>query len=243
INAQIVLCPGYNDGAELERSLRGLCGYAPALQSVSVVPVGITRCRENLPPMRAFTPAEAGHIIETVKLHGGGISWPGDEFFLIAGRDIPPHEYYGDYHQLENGVGMSALLRHEFCEALSQLAGEKSNRAVTVATGAAAYPLISELAGLAQSRFAGLRIQVSAIQNDFFGHSVTVAGLVCGGDLIRQLPPVLGDELLLPASMLRSERDLFLDGVSVSDVECALNIPVRVVEIDGYALLDAMLGK
>ena len=257
VNAQIVLCPGYNDGTELEFSLKELCGLAPGLQSVSVVPVGITRYRKGLPPMRAFTKDEAAGVIamidrfgtDMLDRYGERICWPGDEFFNLAGLDIPNNEYYGSYPQLENGVGMCALLEYEFNEALvleacALEAGERVTRKITIATGAAAFSLIERLATQVMDRFPGLEVKVVPIVNDFFGHMVTAAGLICGGDLISQLTGVeLGDELLIPISMLRHERDLFLDGISLADVEKSLAIPIRPTENDGYALLDAMLGR
>jgi len=252
VNAQIVLCPDYNDGTELEYSLRELCKLTPGLQSISVVPVGITRHREGLAPMRVFTKDEAADVIATIErfsadmltCHGERMCWPGDEFFHLAGMDIPSNEYYGSYPQLENGVGMCALLEYEFTGALSGEAEEKITRRVTIATGTAVFPLIEKLAKCAMSRFSGLEVAVVPVANEFLGHAVTTAGLICGGDLISQLAGVeLGDELLIPVSMLRHERDLFLDGISLTDAEKSLNTPIRPVENDGYALLDAMVGR
>ena len=252
VNAQIVLCPDYNDGEELERTLGDLCKLAPNLQSVSVVPVGITRYRDGLAEMRPFTKHEALNVITTIDRfanemlvqHGERLCWPGDEFFLLAEIPIPPDSYYGEYPQLANGVGMSALLQHEFCTALSMEDDEAVSRTVTIATGAAAFPQIKHLAQLAMQRFDGLNVNVCCIKNDFFGNLITVSGLICGCDLIKNLQGIpLGEQLLLPVNMLRHEGDLFLDGVSTKELEDKLATPVRVVENDGFELLEAMLGR
>ena len=252
VNAQIVLCPDYNDGTELERTLSDLCELVPNLQSVSAVPVGITRYRNGLAKMRPFTNSEAASVIATInyfgdkmqKKYGERIFWPGDEFFLLAGIPIPPDNYYGEYPQLANGVGMSALLQHEFTQALALEDNEEINRTITIATGMAAFAQLENLAQTAMQQFAGLKVNVHGIKNDFFGNLITVSGLICGCDLIKNLQGKnLGEQLLLPKNMLRHEGDLFLDGVSVEELAEKLKTPVRMVENDGFELLEAILGR
>jgi len=252
VNAQLVLCPGLNDGAELERSLGDLCALAPALQSLAVVPVGLTKHREGLPTLQLFTAREAARVIDTVDRfgdqalarHGQRICHAADELYLAAGRELPPASFYEDFAQLENGVGLLALLADEFRQALEDTPPHTVDRSVTIATGRAPCTHIRALSEAAMSRFPGLSVQVTPIDNDFFGHTITVAGLVTGGDLIAQLRgKTLGDALLLPAAMLRHEGDLFLDDVPVRKVERELRISTHPIENDGYILLKNMLGE
>lgn len=251
LNTQLVLCPGWNDGEELKRSLSDLCQLAPGLQSVSCVPVGLTRYRENLEKMRPFAPQEAGEIIDTIdsfgdamlKQHGERICLPGDEFFLLANRPIPSPEYYGDFLQLENGVGLIALLEQEFSQALALEDPRCVGRTISLATGHLAVPLMRKLAKQAEETFPGLSIHIYEITNHFFGEKITVAGLITGQDLIHQLKgKELGEELLFPAVMLRHQRDLFLDDTTIPQLSEQLGVAVKPVENDGFALLDAFLG-
>lgn len=250
LNTQLVLCPGINDGDELRRSIEELGALWPQLESIAVVPVGLTRYREGLPELRTYTKEEARAVIGTVheyserwlRERGERLVYPADEFFLAAGYELPPYEYYGEFPQLDNGVGLLPLLEHEFLEALEDPPTPAGKREVSIATGAAAYPLISSLAARAQERVPGLRVHVHRVLNDFFGHTVTVAGLLTGQDLMRQLGgKALGGELLLPQVMLRHEQDRFLDDVTLEQLEEALGVPVRIVQNDGYELLDALI--
>lgn len=252
INCQLVLCPGINDGEELRRTLDDLEQLYPAVESVAAVPVGITKFREGLFPMKQYEQDTAGQVLDIMERFGDRclqkhqtrMAYPADEFFLKAGREIPSTEYYGELAQLENGVGLISLLREEFLDALEYTNGTVAARRITLATGTAAYPFLSWLWEKACARYPGLTGNVVAIRNEFFGETITVAGLVTGGDLIRQLKDRdLGEELLVPACMLRREGDLFLDDVSIQDVKDALHVPVRVVQNDGQQLLDAMLGS
>lgn len=252
INAQLVLCPGLNDGDVLAQSLHSLTAHAPALQSIALVPVGLTRHRNGLTPLRLFTPAEAMAVTALTekfgeamrKRHNMRICYAADEFYLAAGLPIPPAPYYEDFAQLENGVGLLALLEDEFIQALADTPPCKVYRRITIATGRAAAPFIKRLSAQAMRQFSGLCVNVIAVDNDFFGRTITVAGLVTGGDLVTRLShEELGDELLFPAVMLRHEGDLFLDSIHVSDVRKALRVPVRPVPNDGYALLAAMLHE
>ncbi|MBQ3803471.1 MAG: DUF512 domain-containing protein [Oscillospiraceae bacterium] len=250
MNCQIVCCPGLNDGEELDRSMRELAVLHPAVHSVSVVPVGLTRYREGLYPLTAFTPEHAAETLDQVtafgdrclEQYGTRIFWCGDELYLKAGRELPPDEFYEEYTQLENGIGMLRLLETEFRSAL-RLSEDPGPQHCSIATGAAAAPWLKMLADLAVARYPQLKIDVYPIQNDFFGHSITVAGLVTGGDLIRQLHGKdLGDRLLISQNMLRREERDFLDDVTLEDAREALQVPIFPTETDGFALWDAICG-
>ncbi len=252
MNFQIVLCPGWNDGAYLQQSLEKLTGYHPCVRSVAVVPVGVTRYRENLPHLDVFDKAGAEKALdqieamgeECLRRYGERLVYPSDEFFLMAQRPIPDGDYYEDYAQLENGVGMMRLLEDEFAAALAASRRRWLPRKVDIVTGEASYPLLCRLAEQCMQKNPAVRLTVHCVKNDFFGGNVTVTGLVTGGDLLRQLQGKLtGKTLLLPRVMLRAERDLFLDDVSVQDVAKQLKVQVRVTESDGGDLLAAMLGR
>ncbi|MCI9273061.1 MAG: DUF512 domain-containing protein [Clostridiales bacterium] len=252
INCQLVLCPGINDGPELIRTLSDLEKLHPAVESVAAVPVGVTKFREGLYPLQQYDKETAAQVLDIMgafgdrcfQKYGSRIAYPADEFFLKAGREIPPTDYYGELAQLENGVGLISLLREEFSYALEDTPSRSLRRKITLATGTAAQPFLSGLFEQACRQFPGLAGEVVAIRNEFFGETITVAGLVTGGDLIQQLKGRdLGDELLVPLCMLRREGDLFLDDVSLQEVTDALHVPVRVVANDGQQLLDAMLGS
>lgn len=252
LNTQLVLCPGINDGKELEYSLSELEKLLPAIQSIAAVPVGLTKFRENLPPLSAYTPEKARETIEIVdsfgksclEKYGVRLAFCADEFYLTAGMPIPDEEYYEDYPQLENGVGLWRNLEAEFSSALSQSSFERdSERRVSIATGVAAFPLLERLCRLVNEKYPLVRADVFQIENDFFGRSVTVAGLVTGKDLIAQLKDKPHAEtLIIPSVMLRSEGDVFLDDVSLEDVEKALSVSVRVTDANsGSELLENIL--
>lgn len=252
LNTQLVLCPGINDGKELEYSLSELEKLLPSIQSIAAVPVGLTKFRENLPALRTYTPQEARKTIEIVdsfgerclEKYGVRLAFCADEFYLIAGMPIPDEEYYEDYPQLENGVGLWRNLLEEFSFALTDSSFEKDiERHVSIATGVAAYPLLVRLCRLVSEKYPLVKADVFQIKNDFFGHSVTVAGLVTGKDLISQLKDKPHAEtLIIPSVMLRSEGDVFLDDVSLEDVEKALSVSVRVTDANsGFELLENIL--
>ena len=253
MNCQIVSCPGINDGPALDRTLRDLAEMFPAVHSVSVVPVGVTKYREGLYPLRPYTREEAGAVVDQVEAfaaahrdaHGTALVWCSDEFYLLAGRPLPEEDYYEEFTQLDNGVGMLRLLRQEFRRGLDLMEAEEMERTVpfSIATGVSAAPFLTELVELARKKCGKIEGTVYPIRNDFFGETIVVAGLVTGGDLIAQLRgKKLGERLLIPANMLRHGERVFLDDVSLDDVERALGVPVIPVEQDGYELLDAMCG-
>lgn len=251
MNCQLVLCPGVNDGKELDRTLSDLKKYYPSVESIAAVPLGLTRYREGLAPLRGYTPEEAAQVIRQIDDFGriceaelgGRIAYAADEFYIQAALPFPPADFYGALNQLEDGVGMVSLLREEFLEELEFVQELPQKRTVSLATGTAAAPILTELLDRLGRICHNLNWNVYEIKNDFLGHSITVAGLVTGGDLIRQLKgKELGDELLIPACMLRAEGDLFLDDVSLDDVIKALGVPVHPVPNDGAVLLHAVLG-
>lgn len=254
INAQLVLCPGINDGAELSYSMEKLYELA-SLQSVSAVPVGLTAHRAGLYPLRPYTKEEAAAVVaqieafgqRCIKEKGARVFYASDEFYLKAGLPLPEEDAYDGYPQLENGVGMLRCHREEFLWALDGAAEtlDKSKikaRTVAIATGMLAYDHICSLVAAAKAVFP-LDCTVYGVENEFFGTTVTVSGLVTGGDLIKALKGrANASELLIPCNMLRYERDLFLDGVSVQQVEEATGMKITVTEKDGADLLYKLLG-
>lgn len=251
LNCQIVLCPELNDGAELERTLSDLTDLMPNIQSVAVVPVGLTKFRQNLYELKPFdmhSSLEALDIIHETQIkclekYGTRMVFAADEFYLNAELPIPSSEEYEDYPQYENGVGLIRSLIDEFDSALEQEQKLIRNRKISIATGTAAFSTINSLSEKACNKFALLQCNVYAIKNYFFGETITVAGLITGQDLISQMKDKnLGDELLIPKVMLRADSEVFLDDVTVSDVEKELNVKVRIAPNDGYELLNAILG-
>lgn len=255
MNGQIVLCKGINDGEELEYSIRELTKYLPHLKSVSVVPVGLTKFRDGLYPLVSFEKEDACRVIDCIESwqrklydeHGCHFIHASDEWYLLAGREFPEEERYDGYLQLENGVGMMRLLKEEVEETLAAMEGEELGeplvQEVSIATGKLAAPFVLQLAGQIEKRCTGLTVRVYEIENDFFGRQITVAGLLTGQDLIRQLTSqALGQMLLLPCSMLRSGENVFLDDITVEELEKALQIKVRIVKSSGYDFVRSVLG-
>ena len=251
VNSQLVLCPGINDGEELKRSLEDLSSMYPNLQTISCVPVGLTDYREGLFPLKPYNKETAGKTIDIIhefaakmeEKYGERLAYPSDEFFLKAERPLPDYEYYGEFNQLENGVGLLTILRREFDDALSLEEPSQKKRDVSIATGVAAYPFIKELAEKAKKNYPNINVKVYEIINNFFGHNITVAGLITGTDLIAQLKGKdLGTELIIPSVMLKYQENMFLDSKTLEEVEKELNIKITVIEPDGFELLGAMTG-
>jgi len=253
---QIVLCRGINDGEELERSMRDLAEYFPYMSSVSVVPAGLTKFRDKLYPLTDFTPDEAGAVIDTVnsfgdalkEKHGSRVFFAADEFYLKSGRTIPDAEYYEDYPQIENGVGMLRSFSDEFgmcIEDVENLSEKKiKSRTVSLVTGVAAYPTVIRLTDKLMQICSGLQINVYKIVNNFFGESITVSGLLTGKDIFEQLTgKELGDELLVPHNALRHGEDVFLCGMTTGELAEKLGVKVTPSGADGYELAEAILGE
>ena len=241
MNCQLVLVPGYNDGIQLERSITDLLKYKN-VSCVAAVPVGITKFREGLTPIEPFnekTSAEVIDIIdrfgnESLERSGSRRVFAADEFYLTAKREIPDADYYEGFPQLENGVGMWALFKEEAENALNDAPGEIKGGEITVVCGMAAAPLIKSTVDKATAKWHNLVCRVYPIKNDFFGEKITVSGLVTGSDIINQLKDKeIGKKLLIPANMLRFERDMFLDNVTVTDLEKQLDVKVVITEGDG----------
>ena len=247
INGQIVLCKNWNDGEELERSLSDLYKYVPNLQSVSVVPVGLSKFRDGLEPLEPFSKEDAKQVIAQIEKwqkkayeeYGLHFIHASDEWYLLAEEELPEEESYDGYLQLENGVGMLRLLETEFYDALSMKKGDAKQRKVSIATGKLAASFISSLMEKLTNKYTNTEVLVYDITNEFFGERITVAGLITGQDLKKQLKDMdLGDKLLLPCHMLRSGEEVFLDDVTVTELSEYLQIPIEIVDSDGAVLLN-----
>lgn len=251
LNCQIVCCPNLNDGDELRRSLSDLGELMPNISSMAVVPVGLTKYRDGLFPLTCFTKESASETIDIISGYqkiflekfGTRTVFPSDEFFLIAQRELPPMEYYEDFPQYENGVGMMRSLIDEFENALELAEWEGGKRHVSIATGYLAYKNVKRLAEKAEKYFPLLKCDVYRIRNDFFGETITVTGLITCQDLIAQLKGKnLGENLLISTSMLRRDSTVFLDDMTVEEAEKKLDVKICPVQNDGYELLDAIIG-
>lgn len=246
INGQIVLCKNWNDGEELERSLRDLYQYLPNLQSVSVVPVGLSKFREGLEPLEPFKKEDAKQVIALIEKwqkkaygeYGLHFIHASDEWYLLAEEELPEESSYDGYLQLENGVGMLRLLESEFHEALTKKSGDQISRKISIATGKLAAPVLRKFMEELKEKYPNTEVNVYDITNEFFGEKITVAGLITGQDLKKQLKGKdLGTKLLLPCHMLRSGEEVFLDDVTVSELSEYLQIPIEIVDSDGAVLL------
>ena len=249
MNGQIVLCKGINDGVELENTLKDLEEFIPYLQSVSIVPVGLTKYREKLYPLETFTKADAKKVIEVIRkwqgkcweshklhfLHGS------DEWYILAEEDLPSGECYDDYLQLENGVGMLRLFIDEVNEELANHQGDNRERNISLVTGMLAAPYLYALSLGIQMKYPNLKLKIHPIKNDFFGELITVSGLITGQDIIKQLKGMdLGDKLLLPINMLKSEEDVFLDDITTEELSKALQVSLHIVELNGSDFVEAV---
>ena len=250
MNGQIVLCKGVNDGKELDDSIRKMSAYAPVLQSVSVVPVGLTKFREGLYPMEQFQKEDALEVLEIIHSwqkkmmdqYGIHFIHASDEWYILAGKDLPLEESYDGYLQLENGVGMLRLLGEEVKDAVADRTGDDRRIKAVSATGALAAPFIKKYMEMIHEKFPNVEVDVISIRNEFFGETITVSGLITGQDLIRQLSGRdLGEKLLLPCNMLKNEEDVFLDDISVEELSRKLNVEIVIVDEGGSDLVSAVL--
>lgn len=250
MNGQIVLCKGENDGEELERSIRDMTKYLPHLQSVSVVPVGLTKYRDGLYPLESFEKEDAKKVLETIhkwqkkiyEEHGTHFIHAGDEWYILAEEEVPDEERYDGYLQLENGVGMLRLLQNEFAETFAGLVGDDREKEISMATGVLAYPYLKKMIEQLQTKYPNITVHLYKIINNFFGEKITVAGLITGQDLIGQLKEQpLGDTLLLPCSMLRDGEEVLLDDVTLTDVKEALQVDIDIVKSSGQDFVEAII--
>lgn len=250
MNCQIVCCPGLNDGDELLRTMRELADMYPAVHSVSIVPVGLTKFREGLFELRPFTPEHSSETIDMVtafgdeclKKFGTRLFFCSDEMYICANRELPEDEFYEEHTQLENGVGMIRLLEAEFKSALS-LSEKPDGVPFSIACGTSVAPFFEKLVCTVHEKYDNIDGRVYAIENDFFGHSINVTGLITGGDLINQLKGKdLGERLFISQNMLRREEMDFLDDVLLEEASAALGVPIYPIEQDGFDLWDAISG-
>lgn len=277
INCQIVLCRGVNDGIELDRTINELSALHPKVSSISIVPVGLTKYREGLPELIPYDKTSSSQVIEQVRKHqeqllkqkGSRVVYIADEFYIMAGHEMPKYEEYEGFPQLENGVGLIAMFRKEFYDYLNELKklniknkGSEAEglsinaanssplnneysgiRKVSIATGFLAYEFIKELASELEEIFKNIEVNVYPIKNNFFGENVTVTGLLTGQDIINQLKGLqLGDELLISESMLKACETIFLDDYSVEMLEEQLNIKLTVVKNNGKDFIIKVTG-
>lgn len=265
MNGQIVLCKGVNDGDELRKTIDDLGSFLPYMESLSVVPVGLSDHREGLYPLEAFTPEDAREVIDII--HGYQKKFmeeydthfvhASDEWYILAGEPLPPEENYDGYVQLENGVGMLRLQEREFHEALNEDAAKRTRTSenhfeksrfkkgrCTIATGKLAGPFLRELIKDLNDVYPNIQADVVEVTNYFFGSQITVSGLLTGKDIIRALKGRdLGERLLLPVNVLRSGEDVLLDDMHVSEIEKTLQVPIRIVQSNGKDLYDALIEE
>ena len=251
MNGQIVLCKGVNDGEELERSIHDLAAFIPHMQSVSVVPVGLTKYREGLAKLEKFQKEDAIEVLKIIhswqkillEAYGTRFIHASDEWYITAGLPIPDEENYEGYLQLENGVGMVRLLMDEFKEYFESLTGDNRAKTLSLATGVLAAPYMKDLIKQLNTKFPGIHVKVFTIINNFFGNDITVAGLLTGQDIAEQLKEKdLGEYLLLPDALLRNGEKVLLDDFTVEDIRNALQTELRIVQSDGKSLIDAIIN-
>lgn len=250
MNAQIVLCKGLNDGDELRRTIGDLLAYAPTIESLSVVPVGLSKYRDGLCQLESFTKEDAREVIsiiegfqqQAMEKFGEHFVHASDEWYITAGYDMPGEDRYDGYIQLENGVGMLRLMATEVADALDKVEGNDEPGLVSLATGRLPYPYMEKYAGWIRKKFPNRTINIYPIRNDFFGERITVSGLITAKDLIAQLKDKnLGEYLLLPINMFRIGETVFLDDLTAEDVEKALQVKIRIVKSDGQDFVHAIL--
>lgn len=252
LNCQIVLCPGLNDGEELEYTLSEFYKLGECLQSVACVPVGLSGHREGLYPLQPFTKETAGAAIDILErwgekfcsARGSRTVFPSDEFYLIAQRELPPYEFYEDFPQIENGVGMLRDFEEEFLWALDETEGGPMQRRITCPTGMAAFPFLDRLFDALREKFPGLEVNLIPVKNEFFGGSIDVTGLLTGQDIVKRLllEENLGEEVLIPTNMLMADEDVFLDDMTLGGLSEKLGVPARRMKKDAAGQLCDMLG-
>lgn len=252
MNSQIVLCKGFNDGEELERSIGDLSAYLPYMESLSVVPIGITKYREGLEYVEPFNKEDARNVIAVIERwqkklkeqYGNRFVHASDEWYIMAELPIPDAEYYEGYNQLENGVGMMRLFIESFQECFASMPGDDKVREVSLVTAKLAYPVLQELVNRIPEKFPNTTVHLYCIRNDFFGETITVTGLLTGQDMIAQLKgKPLGNKLLIPGNTLKADEDIFLDDITLEDFGKTLQVPVDIVKSTGQDMLEKILGE
>ncbi|MDD4112443.1 MAG: DUF512 domain-containing protein [Herbinix sp.] len=251
MNGQIVLCKGWNDKDELEKTIHDLSAFLPEMQSVSIVPVGITKYRDNLTPLEPFSSNEAKEVVETIHRwqniflthYYTRFIYGSDEWYINAGLPLPDEDDYEGYPQIENGVGMLRSFKEEFYSCFNDLSGDDRAKELSIATGVLASPYISRMANDIMDKFSNIKIYIHTIENNFFGKNITVAGLITGGDLTNQLKnKTLGKALLLPDVLLRHGEHILLDDITIEDIERTLQTRISIVQSDGKSFIDTILN-
>ncbi|OLS01684.1 DUF512 domain-containing protein [Tissierella creatinophila] len=252
VNCQIVLVPEVNDGEELDRTLRDLSKLYPSVSSVAVVPIGITKYRENLEKVKSFDANMSSNLLKyfseiqnkfLVEL-GTQFVFPSDEFFALSHKELPSYEEYEGFPQLENGVGLMKLFQYEVEEELKNTPdGHNIDKTFTIATGTLAYDFMKDIAERIEKKFKGLEIKVVPIKNNFFGEKITVSGLITGGDLIQGLKGIITDKIIIPKSMMKSGEDIFLDNITLKDLEKKIGVPVMISKVSGKQFIDLFRGE
>lgn len=250
VNAQIVLCRDINDGQVLDKTIEDLSKFFPKLLCVAIVPVGLTKYRSNLYPLKPFERDSASKVIEQVekwqkkfkKEYGSNIVYVADEFYVQAEKEIPSYEFYEDFPQLEDGIGMLAYFNKKFDDEYKKIKKCKMNKTVSIATGKSAYKFILEKSKLLEKKVEGLKINVYQIENNFFGPLITVTGLLTGGDILNQLKSKeLGDTLFIAQNMLKDDENVFLDDMKLEELEKNLGIKIEVTSCDGSDFIKMIL--
>lgn len=253
LNCQLVLCPGINDGEELKFSLEELSKLGESIQSVACVPVGLTRYREGLYPLEAYNEKNAAEVIDIITEYGDimkdktgiRVFYPSDEFYIIAGRELPELEFYEDFPQIENGVGLIRNLEDEVDFALEELSEEdlETNRNVSMIVGTSVYPFMEKIVDMIRDKAPGITVKVVPVKNEFFGGKIDVTGLITGSDIIRTLKNTeIGEELLIPSVMLKADEDIFLDDVTLEGLGEELGVKVTKSGSTGSDLVNSVLG-
>ena len=251
MNAQIVLCRGINDGEELKRTIRDLLEFAPVMESCSVVPVGLTDYREGLCHLEPFDEISSGEVIDIIEgyqreamdIYGIHFIHASDEWYINAKRPFPEADRYDGYVQIENGVGMMRSLMDEFYEELERLEGDDRTYECSAFTGVLAYDMIAQMADDVMAKFPNVRIHIYRIINDFYGHRITVTGLLTGRDILAQLKgKCLGERLIIPSNAIKNDEDIFLDDMSVTELANALQVEPYIVKSVGAEFIDAVIG-
>ena len=251
MNSQVVLCQGLNDEEELDRTISDLGKFIPHMESLSIVPVGLTKYREGLAPLKLFGKEDAKKVLKQIhkwqdyfrENYGTTFVHASDEWFILAEQEFPNEAYYEGYGQLENGVGMMRLLLEEVKERLAELDGDDREKTVSIATAKLAYPTIEKLARDVEEKFPNIKVNVYCIINHFFGEHITVSGLMTAQDIMEQLrEQELGEELLLPCNVLKADEDIFLDDVSLEELSDSLQVPVNIIQSEGRDFVDKIIA-